>query len=202
MTEEIIYFPLGTRCTTASMLADVFKKRVASYPFDWIDIEFSVIQKMLNIEYDNIEAYFTEYFKNVRVSTQRHVEDNTWFPHDFIDASGLEAIQIMTEKYIRRFKRMHELFESGKDILFLTITPFIYERNYSVYFQIMRLLQQKVKGKSQFIAVNITDVDFSTEHFTHFHIPLVRDDNGWELFEKSIAEKLQNDITTSKYFQL
>lgn len=200
MTEEIIYFPLGTRCTTVSMIAYTFNKRKLAYPFDWIDIDFSVIYEMLNLEFNNVDDYLKEYFKNIDIETYRHKIDNTWFPHDFVKLSGQEAIDAMTVKYIRRFKRMLELFESGKEIIFLTITPFIYDRNYSVYFQIMRLLQQKVKGKSQFIAVNITDVDFSTEHFTHFHIPLVRDDNGWELFEKSIAEKLQNDITTSKYF--
>ncbi len=164
---EMVFMPLGARCSSASIIDGGLGKRSKAYPFDWIDIDLDTILKFLSIPPENsIENYVAEYFKNVNRETLRHETDNTWFPHDFPEKEDA------TTKYIRRFKRMFDLFKSTKNILFLTTFAHVNKKNTDVFDKIKQRLSLLVKGECIFITINLDDLDYEKENHANFHIPL------------------------------
>ncbi len=201
MEKDLVYFPFGTRCNSASIINGVFHKRFISYPFDWIDINIKTMLKFISIEPDQIEPFFTEYFQNFNMATQKHNEDGTWFPHDFIAFQDKDIVKEITERYIRRFKRMHTLFESGQDILFFTIFPYV-EDVEEDYFNIRNILKKRVKGESIFLTINFNYSDFEVANMINFYVQLSRDEDGWAKFDQEVVKKLTEHETTKQYFKL
>ncbi len=193
MTKETIFLPFGTRCNSASIIDHKLNKRSASYPFDWIDISLKTMLEFLNMDRNNIPAHISNYLDHVNAETQRH-EDGTWFPHDFAD-----PLDVIKEKYIRRFHRLFDLLESDKDIIFLTILPHLTPDSGIGFYKIADKINTIVKGKCTFIAVNLfgKDEDFQPENIIHFYVPLV----SWETFDNSIIEKIKNHPIASELFK-
>jgi len=178
---EPIYFPLGTRCSSAGVIGELMKKRNNSYPFDWIDTPLFNVLKFLQYDKNNINEILLEYFAKVDEKTFRHEIDNTWFPHDFPIKEDLVT------KYVRRFNRMYDLFDSNKNIVFLTVLPHFNESNIVHYDYIKKFLDVRVKGKCTFISVNVMEFNYFDNNHINFSIPL---GNDWGLFHKKIHKSI------------
>ena len=181
---EYTFFPLGTRCSSAGTIYDLGKRKHA-YPFDWMDIELSSILPFLNIDRGEISDYLTAYFLGVNKKTMRSDIDNTWFPHDF--GKGYVSTKKVIEKYLRRFNRMHDLFESGKNIAFLTIIARADDNNRAPYIGIQNKLQGIVKGNVAFISVNLSDQQLGGDNFTNLVIPI---GDSWDTFHDEIKKQI------------
>ncbi len=208
--ENAIVMPLGTRCTGAIVLIDKFDLRKAGYPFDWVDTNLTAIHNLLLLDAENIESHIINYFDQVQTNTQRH-PDGTWFPHDIVkknESDDLGQIMIkVRERYIRRFKRMHEDFQSGKDFVFLTVFAHL-DPDYSIqriqqYSLVMDLLMKMVKGNMKFITVNLTGnevIDFNSPHVS-IRTLVVPFQNDWDKFDEDIANRLCTDPFSEPHFK-
>ncbi len=182
---DVDFFPLGTRCSSAAILYDLGKRK-CSYPFDWVDIELSAILNFITLQKDTIEEYLKEYFNSINVEFRSSI-DNTWFPHDFkVDMDKQTAIPKVIAKYTRRFSRMFELFDSGKDIVFLTVIPYVDSKNHKSYEAIKERLNFIVKGNVHFITINHADYNFIDDKHTNFYIPL----KDWDMFHEEIKKSI------------
>ena len=192
------YISLGTRCNSASIIRDRLLKRTKSYPFDWIDIDLQAILKFVSLPTDALEEYLTGYFKNIDLSTNRNKDDNTWFPHDFVEGTTVDQV---TEKYIRRFKRFFELLESGHKIIFLTIIAYsVPDRNnvnVQTFEKIKKVLETRTNGRCVFVSVNLNNLKFDKGHHWNFPIKINQD---WVGFDEDILASIRDNDYLQKYF--
>src|SRR6185503_3087545 len=136
MQNQLTYFPLGTRCNSASIIRDGLGHRQASYPFDWIDVDLKTLLTYLQVPVAEIETYFTKYIMQLSLVSK---VDGAWYPHELIDNEPVPNIETgpvlkaIAQKYIRRYKRMHDLFASGQNICFLTVMPYTFPESEATY---------------------------------------------------------------------
>lgn len=98
------YVSIGNKCATAIML-NKFKLRQHSYPFDWIP---SQPHHVLN--------YIQTDFKDFIPEEGIYNKENIWFGHfDLNNQMSIDTIN-------RRIKRLYELLESSKKVLFVYTT--------------------------------------------------------------------------------
>lgn len=169
-----VFIPLGTRCSTATILNIHFKKRLFSLPFDWIDLPIRNISQFIDIEKGKQEEFTINYFKNVKLHTQRHV-DNTWFPHDLhtVDFPENEVMGRTLEKYIRRMKRLHDVLETSESFVFFTTCAVCGSHgNLSDFNKLKSLIEGKVNKPSIFVSINLENYNFVEGNHYNFHIPI------------------------------
>ncbi len=182
--DNIVFVPLGTRCTSSAIIDGGLGKKLKTYPFDWIDINLNTILKFISIPPESTESYITEYFKKVDRTTLKHEEDGTWFPHDFPEKENVVT------KYTRRFKRLFELFNSEKNIVFLTVFAHVNYDNIAVFEKIKKTLTTIIKGNFILITINLSDFEYEylVDGHVNFHVPLK---DSFDDFDKRIIEKIK-----------
>ena len=181
--KDYVLFPLGIRCNSASIIKNDFNNTKESYPFSWIDIQLKNMLSFLSVPHDQITQYLTIYFKSFDKKTLRSSVDDTWFPHDF-----KEKKEPITAKYLRRFKRMYSLFDSGNDILFLTTIAHFKSDQHNLFEKIKSTVCNQVKGKCFFLTVNLYNFDSTDKNHINFYVPI---SDTWADYDKIIAEKIK-----------
>lgn len=194
-----VFVPLGTRCSAAGIIQQHFKKREMSLPFDWIDTPVKNLIQFINIDREMVTPIVKNYFLNqVNTQTHRH-PDGTWFPHDLTlmpDGGYRMIVENILEKYIRRFNRLHDLFYSGRNLVFFNVNAHVNQDNANKFVDLRRILYKKCKGRTSFVSINLVEEDFydvSYDHY-HFHIPLISGTTGQEfaIWEKQIYDRIVN----------
>lgn len=204
------FVSLGTRCTSASIIG-VLDVRKNSYPFDWIDQSIESILSLVKMPHstdDEMNAYLDNYFNEIR--SQRH-PNGAWFPHDFVATDNPEQQLVeIKEKYLRRFKRLFDLFDSGKNIVFLTVFSEVNSTNVDAYNELITYLIHRIEGCPFFISVNLHDKYTSskianlTDDYTtnirrvNFHVPFK---NDWPMFDAEIIAAIQQNEITNTFFK-
>ncbi len=205
----MIIIPLGTRCTSASIVKELFNQRQKSYPFDWVDIPLENIGKF--IRPDNIEEFTKNYF--FEVSSQRH-PDGTWFPHDFIPSHYGGDISFMNNdtivKYTRRLTRLHNTLKGEETLVFLTVFVHVKEENSGHFQQLRNLILEKSFAKCLFITVNLLpcthiegDVNSNGSHFNFVSLPPESGSEfkAWKTWEEDIYEKITENGQLQTFFE-
>ncbi len=182
--------PLGTRCSAAYIVQRNLKLRVEAYPFDWMDIHLKNIGKFLDLDYDKVEPFVRKYFSEIEPHTQRH-PDGTWFPHDVF--GGYDHKE-MTEKYVKRFLRLHNTLLNQKDLVFLSVTANGSYGNDVDYKNIKSTIRKRFGNNPLFITGNLfqTEMDLDGRHY-NFNTPFIDTGNMAEDFavwEKKLADKI------------
>jgi hypothetical protein len=95
------YVSIGNKCPTAITLKNT-NKRTQSYPFDWIPI----LPKQVLMY---IKNNFTDFIPEKGIINK----ENIWFGH--FDLTS----EIVIETINRRIKRLYDLFQSDKKVLFI-----------------------------------------------------------------------------------
>ncbi len=98
------YVSIGNKCPTAITLKNV-GKRQHSYPFDWIPL----LPK-------HVLQYIATEFKDFLPENGVLNKENIWFGH--FDLAKQETIDTIN----RRIKRLYDLFQSDKKVLFIYTT--------------------------------------------------------------------------------
>lgn len=193
MNPSTIIIPLGTHCNSASIIKDKLGMRQSSFPFDWIDVSLQTILQYLKVPRSQIDAYFTDYISKLTLIDK---PNNAWYPHELVDHG--DVVRAIADKYIRRYHRMHDAFESGNDILFLTAMPHMdYDVRNVHYDAITERLIDAVKGKCIFVSINVSQKDFDKQlrngavHINRV-VPL---NNDWGNFDKTIADIVRQALT-------
>lgn len=197
--DNTIFIPLGTRCNSASIIKDKLGLRKCSYPFDWIDVNLKTILKYISIQRSEIESFCMGYFATLTLISK---EDNAWYPHEFVKNEPVvnietsEVLKSIAQKYIRRYNRLHDAFDSGKDLLFLTCMPHFKQDSEGTYEQIKEKIISTTKGNIIFFTFNIADKEFIRKKAKSTHYNYTCPLNTWEQFDDSIAHRLNLLITT------
>lgn len=192
------FMALGTRCTAAT-IGNINNIRKAAYPFDWINTPVRNILKFVETSQEEsaLAAFIDNYFNEVR--SQRHPDDS-WFPHDFLlPDDSKEQLQAIKTKFLRRFKRMFDLFNSGKNILFFSVfdKPHVYEEDFD---NLKSFLKSIVKGQLFFITINLKDSFYENYGVSpHINLP-VNFSGDWEQFDKDISDALKENQYTKEFF--
>lgn len=193
--KEVIYIPLGTRCSSSSIIDGYFKKRKFALPFDWIDIPIEALKKFFHIE--NIDSFCDSYFNLDNISHQRSRMDNAWFPHHLLDGNNVEGeVLLLKDKFSRRLKRMYDVLNSDAHLIFLTTWGHVSNQD-PAYFELIESINSIIKNKATFISVNLLDVDVILTRCINFHVPLTT----WEQYDIEVARKLREHEMTKPYFQ-
>jgi hypothetical protein len=202
MTE--IYVPIGFQCTTAEILKKT-KKRICSFPFDWIISTPESIIKLLTILLDKTTdiKYFVneEFFKidgllhfvkpeefilHPQGNILYNSKYNLIFPHF---QYNIETI----EKIIRRFDRLRNyiLYSSNK-INFVFINRIVNNNNSNANNEILKFcINNKnidLKINENFIKLNNLLLRYiSCDRFKIIIINAVKELNNNDIFEKNIS---------------
>lgn len=209
MERSKIFIPLGTRCSTATILNVHFKKRLYSLPFDWVDLPIRNMNQFISVREGEEETFLTGYFKDVTMNTQRH-KDGTWFPHD-LHTHKFPTTEIVLkntfEKYLRRLKRLvHVLSSQPDEFIFLTLCAFPETHGTSSEFNLLEeLIESKTKSKCTFVTINLVDFDFQLGNHYNFAVPLETGDNlkgeNYARWEREIVEKINSDPYLAELFK-
>ncbi len=206
--DNIVFIPLGTRCSTATVLHIHFGKRLFSLPLDWVDLPIKNINQFVSVQQGQEDEFLTDYFKNVRLNTQRHT-DGTWFPHDLhkLEYPNEESIKKhMLVKYIRRLKRFNEVL-LNRDSEFVFLTLCVFPGTYgslSDFNSLKDLIINKTGKPCTFVTINLADYDFIDGNHYNFSVILENRPNlsgedfyNWEV---NIAKKINENEFLSKIF--
>jgi hypothetical protein len=192
--KEAIYIPLGTRCSSCSILDGIFKKRKFALPFDWIDIPIGAIGKFLLL---NRVDFFEDYFSPENILQQRSLSDNVWFPHHLTDPSKFEEqLFVLRHKFIRRLERFHEILKGDSDLVFLTTWGHVYNQD-AEYYNLIDTISGMIDRYAIFASVNLYDKDCDLGKHINFHVPL---GETWEQYDIDVASKLRTHEITKEYF--
>ncbi len=186
--------PLGTRCSAAYIVQRNLNLRTEAYPFDWMDIHLKNIGKFLDLNYDQVEPFVRKYFSEIQ-SNQRH-PDGTWFPHDVY--GGYDHKE-MTEKYVRRFLRLHNKLRSGEQLIFLSVVADDKHGDFNDYYPIMTIIRDRFFTDSIslsnpiYITVNLKNNNWSNNRGLSTNVDFIDTGNMSDDFakwEKEIADKI------------
>lgn len=102
---------LGEDCSVAGSLRNI-KYKEFSYPFDWTVTKLNFIINSFNSKFTIFETIFDKCIR----SGNGHLkyEDKIYFYHD-----SKSVNKALKDKYIRRGKRLNDLLNSNKKILFI-----------------------------------------------------------------------------------
>lgn len=210
------YVPLGLRCSAAGMLVGHFARKM-SLPFDWVDLPLTAIIDGISIQGD-IAQYVEIFIASVDISTQRH-PNGTWFPHDIIAPTAAllppqefmaywsNFFKDMREKYTRRYKRLYNLFDSGDNLVFVTVIPRQDDSNIPVYDRIKTILANRVKGQCIFVTANLypwEEAKYDGNNNLAVNVNATLGTTGdaiWAKFEQDIADRLRNYEHSKRFFK-
>lgn len=201
MNNEPTYIPLGTRCSPAVVLKHLGLRKEA-LPFDWIDCPLEQIAEFIKQEPEHIKGYLQTYFKDVDRTNFRHRFDGTWFPMDFNPINDDEGHKTINEadfndvvdKYVVRFKRLHQLLFHAPKLVFLTIMPFYMEENVGKYIKLEEQLLKKVKGSYKLITVNVLPLPGSAKNMLNLNVELT---DNFDVFNAAVVEKMKSEEVQS-----
>lgn len=161
--------------------------RQSSFPFDWIDVSLQTILQYIKVPRTQIDEYFTDYISKLTLIDK---PNNAWYPHELFDHS--DVVKAITDKYIRRYHRMHDAFESGNEILFLTTLAHVNNKvdNKAHYTAIMEHLIDIVAGRCTFVSINVSSIDSEKrmdKRAVHINKAITLG-TDWVTFDNAIAE--------------
>jgi len=191
------YIPYGTRCTSAEVIFDL-GLRFGSLPFDWIDSPMSGIKSFFPGTRERTEEFVRNYFSEVQ--QQRHPNDNTWFPHDFVTNTPEEREDII-QKYIRRFYRLFDYLQQGDhEIVLLSTIAIVGDESHSRgYDNAVQWIRACTNKKVHAVVVNLISRDYcSSDNDFGLHIPFR---NDWTVFRTEVAERLLSNPLTEHLFK-
>jgi hypothetical protein len=205
------YIPLGTRCSTAYVLRDNLGLRRQSLPFDWVDIPIQNIKQFIDIKKNEIPSFIDNYFNQIPKTHDRH-PDGTWFPHDkFTGEIYEDALSDIKDKYCKRLERLHDLFQSDKRLVFLTVFSEYNPYNIGSFLELKGVLSNKCLITPFFISVNLffeTGSDgrmtaSSLNEFDHvdYSIEKKNTDTEFKEFEAEIARQISTWKWTKHFFE-
>ena len=198
---KINYIPLGTRCSSAFVIRDNFKKRECSLPFDWLDMPITAITNFLSFGPLEIDEKIDEYFKEL--GTGHKHTDGTWFPHDieFIDKTWKLKTETK-DKFLKRLKRFNDLIQTENNF-FLFLTVILEKGMYKTedFNKLKELIDSKVHNCA-FITINLGhESDFQFNNHFNLSIPQLEVDPGLKEWEKIIYENIESHAGIKKYIE-
>lgn len=108
----MIFVSIGIDCDVANFL-NKYNLRKMSLPFDW-NVSYNGVSKCIDCNFER----FTEPLSKERIN-----EHDIYFHHDFENTENGNAIIADREKYLRRCKRLTNIFEecekTGEKIIFI-----------------------------------------------------------------------------------
>ncbi len=195
--KEAIYIPLGTRCSSCSIIDGQFGLRKFALPFDWVDISVSSIQHMITVQ--DVDDFCEKYFSPKNISKQKSIVDQTWFPHHLTDPDKFYIeLAALKDKFCRRLKRLRELFSNPEiDFVFLTTWGHVGD-NEQDYYRLIDTISSIIKRYAFFISINLSERQYIIGKHINFNIPL---GETWEQYDIDVANKLRTHGLTKEYFK-
>ncbi len=96
----------------------------------------------------------------------------------------------VVEKYVVRFKRLHELLFHAPKLVFVTIMPFCFEDSVDKYALLQEEVLKKVKASCKFIAVNVFQTGQKKGNMLNFNVELT---DSFDAFNATVAEQFKSD---------
>ena len=199
------FIPLGLRCSAKGLLEEYFVEE-PTFPFDWVDTNLQEIERLIACPRADIGVCVKKWLSSVDEATLKNL-DGTWFPHDFVDPATADfALQVAhgVDKYTRRFKRLYELYDSGDNLIFLTVAQKYIQsdRDLTSYNNIKEYICNQTKGQCIFIGVNMlsyiyAEADKQNNISINLKVDFIVE---WPDFERDIANQLMTYSHTQNYF--
>lgn len=174
------YISLGSACGVAFQLHRL-KLKEYSLPFDWVQqTDISKLKDIIDREFDAFGEYSS--LKFIKCSTKHRVlnknnipvgsttdENNTSyvykniascitffheFNHELVNEYDTSYLDFK-EKYTRRFKRLHSLFESGDELILIRDEPKPHNINYNTLCDFLDYIESKLTNGTKMIFIFI-----------------------------------------------
>ncbi|MSQ79820.1 MAG: hypothetical protein EXR21_09145 [Flavobacteriaceae bacterium] len=111
-------------------------------------------------------------------------------PHELMENQHIR--ETITQKYLRRYHRLHKAFESGNDIVFLTVLPHVVDGADYIFTKIKEKLVSDVVGKCTFFTINLNDTNSLDQQEDWVHINCYVPLNGnWDEFDNTTANSMR-----------
>jgi hypothetical protein len=193
MTGKYTFIPLGTRCTSAAVVS-LLGKRIASFPFDWVDAPVNSIEKFIGLYSNWVEPFVRDYMSNIKAS--RH-PDGTWFPHDN-EGFSLE-VKAVADKYVRRHKRLNSVLRAPGKFFFITVVFEDDKRSPAEDYLFLKSKIENIVGSDNciFVAINLLDHNTCYGNFYNFRVSFInrnaQDNSDWRNWELRIAKRIKEN---------
>ena len=149
MSYKII--PFGMRCQAVEVAITYISQ--ARYPFDWCQMNADSMCSIISLQKENVEDFFRRYFSDVDLTTKRHKNTNSWFPHDNIESDA--DIEDVIQKYIRRtYRLLDAIHTTDTPIVFIIFFSFPSLDNCKILTQLITTVSNISHADLYFFVVN------------------------------------------------
>jgi len=181
--------PLGFRCNAAMVTNAIVNQ--PRFVFDWTQMNIQSMIKVLELQPSEIRVFWIQYFAHLN-KDKRHTETNSWFPHDtFITEDDMSET---VEKYIRRTKRLHQLFNIDAHIIFLIFHGYPQADSLEKSKEIMSAMVEKKSTNVSFILCNASYLNEENANVYLLHELFVSTDDevtDWDDLTKRVTSRVK-----------
>jgi hypothetical protein len=182
--------PLGVRCNAAMVTSAIVDQ--PRFVFDWAQMNLYSMIKVLNLEPNQIRTFWIEYFSKLN-EAKRHVETNSWFPHDTFSTD--DEMSETVEKYIRRTQRLHAVIKSDTPIFFLIFHGYPDMKTQETTWELLNAVVARRSDKISFIVCNASYVNDGDNNVYLIYEPLLpphdKEEKNWEDLTNRVKERVR-----------